>query len=85
MPTRLVMSAIAAVTSCRSLVSPAKTCSTATVAVPIPADTGAETVYVHVLYPTDTSTAAMPASSVEKKGADLVVKVADLTYTFKGP
>jgi hypothetical protein len=49
----------------------------------VPADPAAETVYLHVLYPTDTGTAAMPACTVEKKGADLAVKVGELAYTFK--
>ncbi|MDD4891603.1 MAG: heparinase II/III family protein [Phycisphaerae bacterium] len=51
----------------------------------VPADPSAECVYLHVLFPTDTGTAAMPACSVEKKGADLVVKVGELTYTFAQP
>ena len=42
-----------------------------------------ECVYLHVLFPTDTKTEKMPDCSVEPKGADLVVKVADLEYTFK--
>jgi hypothetical protein len=47
-----------------------------------PADDTAECVYLHVLVPTDTEAAAMPPCSVERRGADLVVQVADLTYTF---
>jgi hypothetical protein len=43
-----------------------------------------ECVYLHVLYPTDTDTAAMPACSVERKGEALVVKVGDLAHEF-GP
>jgi hypothetical protein len=49
----------------------------------VPADPGAECVYLHVLFPTDSGTAAMPACSVEKKGADLVVKVEGMEHTFK--
>jgi hypothetical protein len=49
----------------------------------VPADPGAECVYLHVLYPTDTGTAAMPACSVTKKGDDFVVKAGELEYTFK--
>ena len=48
-----------------------------------PAAAAPECVYLHVLFPADTKTAAMPATSVEKAGADLVVKVGDLSYTFK--
>lgn len=48
-----------------------------------PADPSAACVYLHVLYPTGTDTAAMPACSVDKKGDDLVVKVGELSYTFK--
>jgi hypothetical protein len=49
----------------------------------VPADPGAECVYLHVLYPTDAGTAAMPACSVTKKGEDLTVKAGDLEYTFR--
>jgi hypothetical protein len=42
-----------------------------------------ECVYLHVLFPTDTGTAEMPPCSVEKKDADLVVKVGELSYTFR--
>jgi len=51
----------------------------------VPADESGDCVYLHVLYPTDTGTAQMPACSVEQEGADLVVTVGDLTYTFKAP
>ncbi|HOX07385.1 MAG TPA: hypothetical protein PK280_13365 [Planctomycetota bacterium] len=43
----------------------------------------AEGLYLHVLFAADTKTEKMPEASVEKKGDDLVVKVADLEYTFK--
>jgi len=46
-------------------------------------DEGAECVYLHVLFPTDSGTAAMPACSLKKDGENLVVKVAELEYTFK--
>jgi len=48
-----------------------------------PADGRKECIYLHVLYPTDTGTARMPDCSVDRKGADLTVKVAGLEYTFK--
>ena len=48
-----------------------------------PAGAAAECVYLHVLYPTDTGTAGMPACSVTRKGADLVVKVGKLSHTFR--
>jgi len=48
-----------------------------------PADPGAETVYLHVLFPTDQGTAAMPPCSVKKDGDNYTVKVAELEYTFK--
>jgi hypothetical protein len=49
----------------------------------VPADPGAETVYLHVLFPTDAGTAAMPACSVKKDGESYTVKVGELEYTFK--
>ncbi len=49
----------------------------------VPGDEVAAQTYLHVLYATDTGTAAMPACSVTKKGDHLVVKVGELTYTFK--
>ena len=49
----------------------------------IPPDEAAECVYLHVLFPTDSGTAAMPACAVEKKGGDLVVRVGELEHTFK--
>jgi len=49
----------------------------------VPADPGAETVYLHVLFPTDQGTAAMPACSVRKDGDSYTVKVGELEYTFK--
>jgi len=51
----------------------------------VPADPSAECLYLHVLFPTDTATTAMPDCAVERKGADLVVTVGNLTYTFKPP
>lgn len=50
-----------------------------------PADGAKECTYLHVLYPTDTKTAAMPPCSVEKQGERLVVKVGDLSHTFEPP
>jgi hypothetical protein len=50
----------------------------------IPADPGAEVVYLHVLLATDTGTTTMPPCSVTRSGNDLAVKAADLSYTFKG-
>jgi hypothetical protein len=49
----------------------------------IPENETAEQVYLHVLYPTDSGTNSMPACSVTKQGANLVVKVGALSYTFK--
>jgi hypothetical protein len=49
----------------------------------IPANDVTECVYLHVLFPTDAGTSAMPACSVKKAGEDYTVKVADLEYTFK--
>jgi hypothetical protein len=49
----------------------------------VPADPGAECVYLHVLFPTGTETAAMPGCSVKKDGESYTVKVAELEYTFK--
>jgi len=48
----------------------------------VPADPAKPCVYLNVLFPTDTGTAAMPACSVKQAGGDLVVTVGDLTYTF---
>jgi HEAT repeat protein len=42
-----------------------------------------EQIFLNVLFPTDTGTEKMPACSVTKQGTDLVVKVGDLSYTFK--
>jgi hypothetical protein len=49
----------------------------------VPPDEGAECVYLHVLFPTDAGTAAMPECSVKKDGDNYTVKVAELEYTFK--
>jgi hypothetical protein len=48
-----------------------------------PADGASESVYLHVLYPTDKNTQAMPACTVTQQGDALVVTVGDLSYTFK--
>jgi hypothetical protein len=48
-----------------------------------PADGAADCVYLHVLFPTEAATAAMPACSVKKDGESYTVKVAELEYTFK--
>ena len=46
-------------------------------------DPGArEQVFLHVLYPTDTGTDAMPACSMERKGDEIVVRVGERAYTF---
>ncbi len=42
-----------------------------------------KSVFLHVLYPTEATTAKMPACSVEQQGANLLVKVGELSYTFK--
>ena len=49
-----------------------------------PADNSAECVYLHVLYPTDKETSAMPNCSAEQQDGKLAVKVGDLSYTFAG-
>jgi hypothetical protein len=51
----------------------------------VPADEGAACTYLHVLFPTDTDTTAMPPCSVQRKGAALTAKVGDASYTFKPP
>jgi hypothetical protein len=48
-----------------------------------PADEAPECVYLHVLFPTETTTAEMPECGVAEKGAELVVKVGELSYTFR--
>ncbi|HOX07384.1 MAG TPA: hypothetical protein PK280_13360 [Planctomycetota bacterium] len=48
-----------------------------------PETPAAESVYLHVLFPTDTKTEKMPECSVEAKGAEFVVKVGEAEYTFK--
>jgi hypothetical protein len=48
-----------------------------------PADAAEGCTYLHVLYAADAGAAKMPESSVEQKGADVVVKVGDLSYTFR--
>jgi len=50
----------------------------------IPKDPAAPCTYLHVLVPADKSASAMPACSVKQAGADLVVTVGDLSYTFSG-
>ena len=47
-----------------------------------PADGAAECVYLHVLFPTDTKTDAMPACAVKQEGKHITVTVGDLAYTF---
>ncbi|GAH72213.1 unnamed protein product, partial [marine sediment metagenome] len=42
-----------------------------------------KSVFLHVLFPTDAGTAAMPDCSLERKGPELVVEVGDLSYTFR--
>jgi hypothetical protein len=49
----------------------------------VPVDEAAACNYLHVLYPTDTGTSAMPACSVSEQGTELTVKVGGLSYTFK--
>jgi hypothetical protein len=49
----------------------------------VPADETAEQVYLHALYPTNGGVNAMPACSVEVKGLELVVKVGELSHTFR--
>jgi hypothetical protein len=50
-----------------------------------PTDPGAEAVYLHVLYPTDTKTERMPPCSLTRDGDKLKVTVGDLSYTFNPP
>ena len=47
-----------------------------------PAEATAECVYLHVLYPTDTKTDAMPACTLKQDGGALTVTVGGLTWTF---
>jgi hypothetical protein len=47
-----------------------------------PEDPGSDCVYLHVLYPTDTKTKAVPPCSVKRDGKKLAVKVGELAYTF---
>jgi hypothetical protein len=47
-----------------------------------PADGAAETLYVHVLFPTDIKTEKMPVCSAKRDGGGLVVTVGDLSHTF---
>jgi hypothetical protein len=48
-----------------------------------PADDAAETVYLHVLYPTDTGTRQMPTTQLEREGGRLTVIVDGLSYSFE--
>lgn len=48
-----------------------------------PAAPAAAGVYLHVLFPTDTGTSAMPACSVKQDGDSYTVKVAELEFVFK--
>ena len=50
-----------------------------------PADGDAETLYVHVLYPTETKTEKMPESSLTQADGRLLVTVGDLTHAFTAP
>ena len=49
----------------------------------VPSDPSAECLYLHVLFPTDTHTEKMPACSVQREDADLIVSVGALKHTFK--
>jgi hypothetical protein len=49
----------------------------------IPPDENAACVYLHVLFPTDTNAADMPACSFRQDGQNYTVKVAALEYTFQ--
>jgi hypothetical protein len=48
-----------------------------------PPDPKSETVYLHVLYPTTTDTAAMPPCALRRDGARLQVTVGELTYALE--
>lgn len=50
-----------------------------------PGDGASETLYVHVLFPTEIQTEAMPACSAAVDGGNIIVKVGDLTHTFAAP
>lgn len=50
-----------------------------------PADPAAECTYLHLLYPTDTKTAAMPDCAVEQRGSEITVRIDTLAYTFRPP
>jgi hypothetical protein len=50
-----------------------------------PSNAGEETVYLHVLFPTDTSTKTMPACSVTGENDRWTVKVGERTHTFAPP
>lgn len=49
----------------------------------VPADETAACLYLHVLYPSDSGTASMPACSARVLGAEIVVSVGGLEYVFK--
>jgi len=51
----------------------------------VPPDPAAECIYLHVLYPTVTAVTAMPACSLARKEAELVVTVGKDSFTFKNP
>ncbi|MGQ9662216.1 MAG: hypothetical protein ACUVWX_07765 [Kiritimatiellia bacterium] len=44
-----------------------------------------ETLYVHVLFPTEISTLTMPDCSIEQKGSEMLIKVASLSYALSEP
>lgn len=48
----------------------------------VPAAPASDTIYLHVLYPTTTDTAQMPACTVTRRGASYHVQVGELSYTF---
>ena len=48
-----------------------------------PPDPGAETMYLHVLFPTDAKTDKMPKCSVERQAGKLTVTVDKLSHIFE--
>jgi hypothetical protein len=48
-----------------------------------PQDGAKESIYLHVLYPTDTATETMPECSATVADGEITVKVGDLGYVFK--
>ncbi len=49
----------------------------------VPTNQSAPCTYLHVLYPTDTTTTKMPACSIKQDGEAVTVTVGKLTHTFK--